>query len=67
MNEMLILRTKYVYFTFKGKTCVQNDGIVVGSPLGLFPAYIFMRKLEKSLLQSILDTGRDMAMAQFVS
>ena len=53
MNEVLILRTKYVHFTFESRTYVQTDGVDVGSPLGPVLAGIFMIKLENSLLPNL--------------
>ena len=36
MKELLNLCTKSVHFKFEGNAYVQNDGVVMGSPLGLF-------------------------------
>ena len=49
MKEMLLLCTKKVHFTFNGKTCMQTDGVAMGSLLGPVQANIFLIESEKSL------------------
>ena len=47
MKELLSLRTRSVHFTLDGNIYVQNDGVAMGSPLGLVLANIFMVELER--------------------
>ena len=42
MEELLILCTKNVHFTFDNVIKVQNDGVAMGSPLGPVLSDIFM-------------------------
>ena len=53
LEEMLLLCTKKVRFTFNGKTYIQTDGVAMSSPLGPVLAGIFMIELEKSLLPEL--------------
>ena len=53
MKELLLLCTKNVHFSFNGHIYLQKDGIVVGYPLSLVIAGIFMVELERSLLPKL--------------
>ena len=53
MEELLILCTKNVHFTFDNVIKVQNDGVAMGSPLGPVLSDIFMIELETSLLPEL--------------
>ena len=55
MEELLILCTKNVHFTFDNVIKVQNDGVAMGSPLGPVLSDIFMIELETSLLPELTD------------
>ena len=53
MKELLLLCTKNVHFSFNGHIYLQKDGVVVGYPLSLVIAGIFMVELERSLLPKL--------------
>ena len=42
-----------MYFTRNNKIYVQNDGVDMGSPLGLILANVFMRELENTLVSRL--------------
>ena len=46
MKELLYLCTTNAHFTLNSKTCVQVDGVAMGSPLGTVLVNIFMIELE---------------------
>ena len=47
MNELILLCTKGVHFTFDGKNYVQTNSVAIGSPLGPVLSGIFMVELEE--------------------
>ena len=49
LKHLFIHCTKIVHFSFNGQMYLQNDGIALGSPLGLVIAGIFMVQLESSI------------------
>ena len=53
MNNLLLLCTKNVYFTFENNIYQQNNGVALGHPLGPMLAGIFMVHLEKTLLPKL--------------
>ena len=53
MKNILILCTKNVHFTFTNEIYIQNDGVVMGSPLGPILAGIFMVELENTLVPKL--------------
>ena len=53
MHELPYLRTKNVHFMFNNKIYIQNDGVVMGSPLGSALANIFMVELEATLIANL--------------
>ena len=53
MKKLLYLCTKEVHFSFNGKIYIQNDGVVMGSPLGPVLANIFMVELEKTVIPTL--------------
>ena len=55
MKELLSLRTRSVHFTLDGNIYVQNDGVAMGSPLGLVLANIFMVELERPVVPTLMD------------
>ena len=55
MKELLSLRTRSVHFTLDGNIYVQNDGVAMGSPLGLVLANIFMVELERPVIPTLMD------------
>ena len=55
MKELFILSTKNVHFTFYYAVKVQNDGVVIVSPLGPVLPDIFIIELETSLLPELTD------------
>ena len=50
MKELLLLCTKHVQFIFNGDIYIPSDGVVMGSPLGLLLANVFMCSLEESIV-----------------
>ena len=50
MKKLLTLRTKIVHFTLNNEIYVQNDGVVMGSPLGPILANVYMVELENTLV-----------------
>ena len=55
MNELLLLCTKNVPFTFNNDIYQQCDVVAMGSPLGLVIAGIFMVELERTLLSRLTE------------
>ena len=55
MKELLNLCTKSLHFSFDNNNYVQNDGVIMGSPLGLVLANIFMVELEQSDMPTLMD------------
>ena len=55
MKELFILSTKNVHFTFYYAVKVQNDGVIIVSPLGPVLSDIFITELETSLLPELTD------------
>ena len=55
MNELLLLCTKNVHFTFNNNIYQQCDGVAMGSPLGPVIAGIFMVELERTLLSTLTE------------
>ena len=53
LKEELLLCTKNVHFSFNGQFYLQKDDIAMGSPLGSVIVFIFMVKLERSLLPKL--------------
>ena len=53
MKNPLILCTKNVHFTFNNEIYIQNDGVVMGSPLGPILAETFMVELESALVPKL--------------
>ena len=53
MKELLILCTKNVHFTFNNDTCIQVDGVEMGSPLGPVLANIFMVEVKISVIPDL--------------
>ena len=53
MCKLLYLCTKNVHFTFNNKIYIQNDGVTMGLPLGLFLANMFMVELETTLIPNL--------------
>ena len=53
MKELLILCTKNVHFTFNNDTCIQVDGVEMGSPLGPVLANIFMVEVKISVIPNL--------------
>ena len=57
-NEMLYLLlwcTKNAHFCFGSDIYQQNDGVVIGSPLGPVLAGIFMVELETRIIPTVTD------------
>ena len=50
MEELLLLCTQGVPFTFNNETYAQVDGVMMGSPLGALFANIFMCELENNII-----------------
>ena len=46
MRELLYLCTKNVHFALNNKIYIQNEGVVMGSPLGPVLAIVFKVELE---------------------
>ena len=55
MKELLSLFIKSVHFKFDGNIYVQNDGVVMGSPLGPVLANIFIVELETLVIAALMD------------
>ena len=53
MEELLLLCTKNVHFTFNGQIYIQVDGVAMGSSLAPLLADIFMIELERSLIPNL--------------
>ena len=53
MQELLLLCTQEVPFTFNGETYMQIDGVMMGSPLGALFANIFMCELENKIIPKL--------------
>ena len=53
MKNPLILCTQNVHFTFNNEIYIQNDGVVMGSPLGPILAETFMVELESALVPKL--------------
>ena len=53
MKELLTLYNKDINFTFDNQVYHQNDGVVIGSPLGPVLAGIFMVELETWIIQTL--------------
>ena len=53
MKELLYICTKNVYFLFNSEIYMQNDGVALGSPLGLVFANIVMVVLERTIIPSL--------------
>ena len=53
MNQLLLLCTKHVHFTFNNVVYIQNDGVAMGSPLGPLLANIFMTELEETIIPTL--------------
>ena len=50
MKQPLMMCTKNVHFSYDNTVYQQNDGVVMGSPLGPVLSVIFMVELENSLV-----------------
>ena len=50
LKKLLISCTKEIHFSFNDEMYIQNDGVVMGSPLGPVLANIFMVELERSII-----------------
>ena len=50
---MLLLCSKDVQFLFEDEIYKQNDGVAMGSPLGLILADIFMVELEITIVPTL--------------
>ena len=55
IKELILLCTKGVHFIFDGKTCVQTNGVVMGSQLGSVLSGIFMVELENNPIHTLLE------------
>ena len=53
MEELLLLCTKNVHFTFNGQIYIQVDGVAMGSSLAPLLADIFMIELERLLIPNL--------------
>ena len=53
LKEPLYFCMKHVHFKFNNEIYIQCDGVVVGSPLGLLLANIFMISLEDNTLPKL--------------
>ena len=56
MRNLLLLCTKNVHFCFGGGIYQQNDGVAMGSPLGLVLAGIVMVELETRIIPMATDS-----------
>ena len=50
MKQLLMMCTKNVHFSYDNTVYQQNDGVVMGSPLGPVLSVIIMVELENSLV-----------------
>ena len=50
MKKLLTLCMKNIHFTLNNEIYVQNDGVAMGSPLGLILANVFTVELESTLV-----------------
>ena len=50
MKKLLTLCMKNIHFTLNNEIYVQNDGVAMGSPLGLILANVFTVELENTLV-----------------
>ena len=50
MKKLLTLCTRSIHLTLNNEIHVQNDGVAMGSPLGLILGNIFLVKLENTLV-----------------
>ena len=55
MKGLLNLCTKSVHFTFDDNIYVQNDGVLIVSPLGPVLAKIFMIESEQLVIPTLMD------------
>ena len=55
IKELHYLYTKNVHFSFDNNIYIQNDGVVLGSPLGPVLVNIFMVELECSVISCLAD------------
>ena len=55
MRNLLLLFTKNVHFCFGGDIYQQNDGVVMGPPLGSVPAGIFIVELKTRMIPMVTD------------
>ena len=56
LRELILRCTLGIQFQFNGQFWRQNDGVAMGSPLGPILADIFMSKLERDQLSSVIAT-----------
>ena len=56
MEELLLICTQNVHFTFNGSVYQQIDGVAMGSPLGPVIAGIFMVELENTIVPTLRDS-----------
>ena len=56
MRKLLLLYTKNVHFCFGSDIYQQNDGVTMGSPLGLVLAGIVMVELETRIIPTVTDS-----------
>ena len=56
MRSLLLLCTENVHFCFGGDIYQQNDGVVMGSPLGPVLAGIFMAEQETKIIPTVTDS-----------
>ena len=53
MEKLLNLCTQGTPFMFNGKTYIQVDGVMMGSPLGALFANIFMCEMENEIVPTL--------------
>ena len=53
IKELLYLCTKNFHFSFDNNIYIQNDGVAMGSSLGLILVNIFMVELESSVIPGL--------------
>ena len=56
MNDLLLLCTRNVHFTFEGKCYQQLDGFATGSPFGPVIAEIFMVELKNTIVPELINS-----------